>query len=293
MSINRRQFVKSAAALAAAAALPARSWGRILGSNDRLNIGVIGTGGQGTYHVDNFMSLAERENLMVTKVCDVYRRRLNNAISKIKGTADSGTMEYERILDDKSINAVLIATPDHWHTKIAIEAMQAGKDVYVEKPLSLTIEQAIQCREAVKKTKRTLQVGPQGTSEDRWWKAGEAIRAGRIGKPVWSQAGYCRNSREGPFNWRLLRVTATSTGTAGSGTSMGWPRISRGTPTTSSASASTGRTTAASRRISCITAWRRCLSRSRARMASIRPASWPQAGSTSKRMDAIFPTRSC
>ena len=201
MHITRRTFIQSSAALAAS--LPALSWGRILGANDRLNIGVIGTGGQGTYHVDNFMGIASKENLMVTRVCDVYRRRLNNAISKIKGNDASGTMEYERILDDKDINAVLIATPDHWHTKIAIEAMQAGKDVYVEKPLSLTIEQAIQCREAVKKTKRTLQVGPQGTSEDRWWKAGEAIRAGRIGKPVWSQAGYCRNSREGQFNWHI------------------------------------------------------------------------------------------
>lgn len=203
MHITRRHFIQSAAALAAASTLPARSWGRILGANDRLNIGVIGTGGQGTWHVENLMNLAAGENLMVTKVCDVYRRRLNNAISKIKGSEGSGTMEYERILDDKDINAVLIATPDHWHTKIAIEAMQAGKDVYVEKPLSLTIEQAIQCREAVKKTKRVLQVGPQGTSEDRWWKAGEAIRAGRIGKPVWSQAGYCRNSREGQFNWHI------------------------------------------------------------------------------------------
>jgi predicted dehydrogenase len=203
MSISRRTFIKSSAALAAAAALPARSWGRILGANDRLNIGVIGTGGQGTGHVENFMRSSEPQNLLVTRVCDVYRRRLNNAISKIKGNDSSGTMEYERVLDDKDINAVLIATPDHWHTKIAIEAMQAGKDVYVEKPLSLTIEQAIQCREAVKKTKRTLQVGPQGTSEDRWWKAGEAIKAGRIGKPVWSQAGYCRNSREGQFNWHI------------------------------------------------------------------------------------------
>ncbi len=212
--ISRRDFVKGAAALYASAKLmgcasntaglagivPPR---RVIGANDRINIGVIGTGGQGTYHVDNFMGMAGKENIVVSKVCDVYRRRLNNAISKIKGGEGSGTMEYERILDDKSIDAVLIATPDHWHTKIAIEAMEAGKDVYVEKPLSLTIEQAIACREAVKRTKRVLQVGPQGTSEDRWWKAGEAIRAGRIGKPVWSQAGYCRNSREGQFNWHI------------------------------------------------------------------------------------------
>lgn len=203
MSITRRSFMKTAALTAAAAALPARSWGRVLGANDRLNIGVIGTGGMGTVHVNGFMKMAGAENIAVTRVCDVYRKRLNNAVRIIGGSEGSGSIEYERVLDDKDVNAVLIATPDHWHTKIAIEAMQAGKDVYVEKPLSLTIEQAIACREAVKKTGRVLQVGPQGTSEGRWWKAREAIGAGRIGKVVWSQASYCRNSREGQFNWRI------------------------------------------------------------------------------------------
>jgi predicted dehydrogenase len=175
----------------------------VRGSADRLNIGVIGTGGQGTWHLQNLVAKAKNEDIAVTKVCDVYRRRLNNSIKIIKGDASSGTMEYERILDDKNIHAVLIATPDHWHTKIAIEAMEAGKDVYVEKPLSLTVEQAIACRNAQRKTGRVLAVGPQGTSEDRWWKAGEAIKAGRIGRPVWSQGAYCRNSRDGQFNWGI------------------------------------------------------------------------------------------
>src|SRR5207249_30204 len=113
------------------------------------------------------------------------------------------TMDYRQVLDDKDINAVLIATPDHWHTKIAIEAMEAGKDVYCEKPLSLTVKQAIDCRDAVHRTKRILQVGPQGTSEPGTWAAREAIGKGRIGKVVWSQAAYCRNSQEGQFNWPI------------------------------------------------------------------------------------------
>jgi predicted dehydrogenase len=81
--------------------------------------------------------------------------------------------------------------------------MEAGKQVYVEKPLSHTIEQAIACRDAVRRTGRVLQVGPQGTSDDRYFKAREAIAAGRIGRVVWSQASYCRNSVEGQFNWRI------------------------------------------------------------------------------------------
>ena len=79
------------------------------------------------------------------------------------------------------VDAIVIATPDHWHTKIAIEAMESGKDIYCEKPLSHTIEQALACRDAVHRTGRTLQVGPQGTSDGRIWAARDAIEAGRIG----------------------------------------------------------------------------------------------------------------
>lgn len=209
--VTRRSFIKSSAAAAAGvwsagaglSFLPAVSWGRVLGSNDRINIGVIGTGGQGTYHVDALTKMSDAENVKCIQVCDVYRRRLNNAIKIIGGNDSSGTMEYERLIANKDLNAILIATPDHWHTKMAIEAMDAGKDVYVEKPLSLTAEQAIECRNAAKRTKRVLQVGPQGTSEDRWWKARDAIKSGRIGKVVWSQAAYCRNSRGGQFNWSI------------------------------------------------------------------------------------------
>ena len=83
-------------------------------------------------------------------------------------TGGSPTMEYREIIDATDVDAVVIATPDHWHTKIAIEAMESGKDVYCEKPLSHTIEQAIACRNAVHRTGRILQVGPQGTSEPKY-----------------------------------------------------------------------------------------------------------------------------
>lgn len=185
--------------------LGAASWRKISGANDRIRIGVIGTGGQGTYHVNDFAAIQKlgKENIEITHVCDVYRKRLDNAVKIIGGNSNSGTMEYERLIENKDIDAVLIATPDHWHTKIAIEAMRAGKAVYCEKPLSLTIEQALECRNVQRETKAVFQVGPQGTSEDRWWKAQDLIRKGRIGKVVWSQGAYCRNSREGQFNWAI------------------------------------------------------------------------------------------
>ncbi len=202
--LTRRRFMQGAASVAAAAyALPALSWSRVRGSNDRITIGVIGTGGMGTSHLQGFMGRRAKDNIAVAKVCDVYRRRLNNAIKVVEGTGSTGTMEYREVLDDKSLDAILIATPDHWHTKIAIEAMEAGKAVYCEKPLSLTVEQALACRDAVKRTGKVLQVGPQYTSLDSFWKAREAIASGRIGKVVWSQGAYCRNSRGGQFNWTI------------------------------------------------------------------------------------------
>ncbi|MCG3123475.1 MAG: Inositol 2-dehydrogenase/D-chiro-inositol 3-dehydrogenase [Phycisphaerales bacterium] len=201
--VSRRTFLKSAALASPMLAMPAASWARIAGSLDRINIGMIGTGGMGTAHIESLLRKSQAENIQLTMVCDVYRKRLNNAVRLIGGSESSGVMEYEKVLDNKDVNAVLISTPDHWHTKIAIDAMNAGKDVYVEKPLSHTIEQALECRDAVHKTGRVLQVGPQRTSENRWWEAGKAIKAGRIGPVVWSQGSYCRNSREGQFNWTI------------------------------------------------------------------------------------------
>lgn len=211
--MRRRTFLKSAAAAGAGLAfMPAASYARILGANDRIVMAVIGTGGMGTNHLESLVGRREAENMLVSRVCDVYQRRLNHATKVVLANGGSteagggkgpGTMEYREVLDDRDVNAVLIATPDHWHVKIAIEAMESGKDVYCEKPLSHTIEQALQCRDAVHRTKRTLQVGPQGTSADAYYKTRDAIGKGRIGKPVWSQAAYCRNSTGGQFNWRI------------------------------------------------------------------------------------------
>ncbi len=173
-ALTRRGFLQTTAAASAWFVAP-RIMGNVLGANDRLNIGVIGTGGMGTAHLRGLTERDERDNVKVIRVCDLYRRRLNKAVEIIGGGAGSGTMEYREVLDDPEVDAVVIATPDHWHTKIAIEAMEAGKDVYVEKPLSLTIEQALACRDAVRRTGRVLQVGPQGTSDDRYWKARAAI----------------------------------------------------------------------------------------------------------------------
>jgi len=206
--LTRRGFIQTTTSAAIAAGIgasirPRDAAGKPLGANDRIHIGVIGTGGQGTHHIQQLLQRTEAENVRIVQVCDVYRRRLNRSIKLIDGGEAAGTMEYRKVLDNPEVDAVVIATPDHWHTKIAIEAMQAGKDVYVEKPLSHTIEQAIECREAVKHTGRVLQVGPQRTSYDYIPYARKAVADGRMGKVVWSHATSCRNSTEGQFNWPM------------------------------------------------------------------------------------------
>ena len=114
MHVSRRNFVKASAAIPF---LPSLSYSRILGSNERLNVAFIGTGGMGTAHASNLANRISEENVAITHVCDVYNRRLMNA-AKITGAAM--TMEYKDILDNDDVDAIVISTPDHWHTKIAI-----------------------------------------------------------------------------------------------------------------------------------------------------------------------------
>jgi len=218
--LTRRTFIKSSAALAALAAMPAYSRARILGANERINMGVIGVGGQGTYHVRDMAGRFSRDNITCDAICDVYQRRIDNAVNLVAsaGGHPTSTMEYRELIDSDGVDAILIATPDHWHTKIAIEAMEAGKDVYVEKPLSLTVEQALECRDAVKRTGRVLQVGPNLTADDNFWRGREAIRKNRIGKVTWSQGSYCRNSVNGQFNWSI----DDGAGPSGSGADKIW-----------------------------------------------------------------------
>lgn len=201
MNLTRRSLIQVASV--SPMLLPALSWGRVIGANNRLHLAVIGTGGMGTSHLSRLIERGPQDDIEVTRVCDVYRKRLDHAASIASLPPNRATMDYRKVLDDPNVDAVVIATPDHWHTKIAIEAMEAGKDVYCEKPLSHTIPQALACRDAVHRTGRTLQVGPQGTSNGAYWKARQAITEGRIGKPTWSQGAYCRNSRGGQFNWAI------------------------------------------------------------------------------------------
>ncbi len=196
-AITRRRFLKTTAVASAAASFARLTTARVLGANDRITFAVIGCGGMGTGHLNSLVKRSEADNIKVLAVSDVYQRRLTRA----KGIcAGDGSIDYRRLIERKDIDAVLIATPDHWHAKIAMDALESGKHVYCEKPMTHTIEQAIKLRDTVKRTGKILQVGPNATGNDSYWVAHEAIQAGRIGKVTWAQGSYNRNARLCLFN---------------------------------------------------------------------------------------------
>jgi predicted dehydrogenase len=207
---HRRDFLRRAggagaalgvAAPAFAARPAAKSSGRIIGANDRIQVACIGVGGRGHYVTSVFHKLGlDTNTCVITGVCDVYQKRVTRSKEAYKC---EGALDYREILARKDVDAVIVATPDHWHAKIALEAMDSGKDVYLEKPMCHTIEEARQLAQTVNETKRIVQVGSQTTSGDQWHKARKAIADGMIGKHIMSQGSYHRNSVEGEWNWKI------------------------------------------------------------------------------------------
>lgn len=195
-SMHRREFLeRTAVAGGLAATLSAASWARVVGANKDIGLGVIGCGPRGQQLARALRVRGQETGVTIRRVCDLYRPRLS-AAAELAGLPPAGaTMEYREVLDDPDIDAVLIATPDHWHAKLSIEALEAGKAVLVETPLSHTIEEARAVRDAVGRTGGVFAVAAQKCSNDGYWKLREAIAQDRIGKVTWSQAAFCLNSR--------------------------------------------------------------------------------------------------
>ena len=210
-SVNRRRFLQGATA-AVAATVPAKSQDaasarRVIGANDRINVAQIGVGGRGSSLQRLMLRMIEGgQNFKITAVCDVYekRRRLAQENSK----AEFSTLDYREVLARPDVDAVVIATPDHWHGTMAMAAIDAGLDVYLEKPMTHTIEEAKAVARKVRETGAVLQVGSQTTSADQWWKARKALQDGMIGKLISSQGSYHRNSLRGEWNWTPERGRA-------------------------------------------------------------------------------------
>ncbi|MFY9609042.1 MAG: Gfo/Idh/MocA family oxidoreductase [Blastocatellia bacterium] len=203
--INRRNFVKTAVTAGAGLGALGRSASvnaRVIGANDRINLAVIGVGGRGRGLLEWAMKTGEQPATLakLVAVSDVYGKRLNQAKER---AACDGYLDYREILARQDIDAVIIATPDHWHARMAIEALDRGKDVYLEKPMTRTVEEAKRVYEKARQSGRVFQVGSQTTSSDQWWKARKAIQEGMIGRLIMSQGSYHRNSTQGEWNWTI------------------------------------------------------------------------------------------
>jgi predicted dehydrogenase len=180
-SLTRRQFVtKSAGAAAAFAILPQPKAGAA-SPNAKVVIGVMGLGGRGSYLAQAF---ARRSDVEVAYICDVDTRkfaRTRDAVEEVQGRTPKQVQDFRRILEDKSVDVLINATPDHWHAPASILACQAGKDVYVEKPMTHTAWEGRKMIEAAQKYKRVIQVGMQSRSAKYAADAAEHIRAGKLG----------------------------------------------------------------------------------------------------------------
>ncbi len=196
-NITRRGFVKGLAgttaglaAFGSSADMLAKSYSRIIGANERLNIGVIGCGGMSNNHMNALLKMKNEDNIEIAAVCDIYSNRLEKAKELTKAQA---IVDYHELLDLKDIDYVLIATPEHWHYQMTLDAIDAGKHIYVEKPMTHTVVQAKDIAEKIAQSNLKLQVGVQGMSDDSYETAHKMIQEGALGKVVMAHIDYSRN----------------------------------------------------------------------------------------------------
>ncbi|WP_373512731.1 Gfo/Idh/MocA family protein [Persicitalea sp.] len=179
--LNRRKFIKNSAGVAMALSLPTIIPARAFGANDRVSVAVLGVNGRGQNHMAGFSRL---ENVEVATLCDpdnVILQQRAQEFEKKSGKKVKTEMDLRKVFDDKSIDAVSIATPNHWHALATIWACQAGKDVYVEKPGSHDFAEGPKIIEAAKKYKRIVQHGVQLRSSEAMKEAVKHLRDGLIG----------------------------------------------------------------------------------------------------------------
>lgn len=195
--MDRRSFVSLAGA-----ALPSMAAG-----NRR--VGLIGSGGRGRFLSGEFKEIGAN----VAAVCDVYEPNLAAGLKVASENAKSHT-DYRRLLEDSSLDAVIVATPDHWHARMVIDAVQAGKDVYVEKPLCHTIAEGFDVIDAVRRTKRVVQVGTQRRSSQLFQEARQLVKQlgdVRLVTSYWlnNQAGLSSKQLEGKLDWKQWQGSAS------------------------------------------------------------------------------------
>ena len=221
---SRRDFMTVSGALVAGAAMAgcaaggrgsamrispmdARSYGRVIGANDRINVGVVGTGGMGGGHVRMITNedFRKANNVQVTAVCDVYQPRLDRAVKDSEGAKPF--RNYQDLLAGAGVDCVFVTTPEHWHTEIALDAETCGMDVYCQKPMTRTYDEAKRLYHRFKDSGRVFQVGSQYMQVPVYWRAHELFQKllaeGKIRQKLLVTTGYSRNSTGGEWNYDI------------------------------------------------------------------------------------------
>jgi len=198
-------MISAVDAKAAASKAAPRGAGRVLGANDRINIAFIGYGMQFESLLRVFKNRQQQKNdVHFAAVCDVWEPRLR--YGQEQSAAEKAYRDYREVLQRPDIDGVVLAVPDHWHFAMASQAMLAGKDVYLEKPMTRTLEEAAKLNDLVNRTKRVLQVGGSGPATRLYWKVNDYIKAGKMGKLVWGLISYNRNTRQGMWDYPIPGV---------------------------------------------------------------------------------------
>ncbi len=216
-TLSRRGFMRHTVAGITAAGLPlwyanemfaaeektAAAAAKAAGANGKLNVGVIGVG-PGPRRSNSLYGAAKKfKHVNFSTVCDVDARHLEYAVKQYKGDGyeAAGVKDFRQLTSSKDVDAVIVATPDHWHALVAIDALKNGKDVYCEKPLTLTIQEAIALEKAVKETGKVLQTGNQQRTEmnGKFRLAADLVRSGRIGKVKTVECRIGSNPVSGPI----------------------------------------------------------------------------------------------
>ena len=192
MNCTRRVFLTAASGLALGTRLPARS---VQGANTRVRVGVIGTGGRARGLMNQLRNIAGVE---FAAVCDVYEPRLLQA-AEIAGPGALKIADYRRILDNREIDAVLIGAPDHWHKTMTLNAVAAGKDVYIEKPVSHSIEEGAEMVKAIEASKQVVQTGTQQRSWEHWLLGKQIIDSGQLGQITFVHTYWYQHARAGTY----------------------------------------------------------------------------------------------
>jgi predicted dehydrogenase len=216
---TRREFIKQVGAGAAAVAgsvagatgaqaartVPVMARGRVIGANERINVGFVGCGGRMNAHIRRVMERnKERGDVQAVAVNDIWDKRKERAREATGVDERSVHHDYRELCARSDVDAVIISSPDHWHHLHTMEALRRGKDVYLEKPMTYTVEEAKEIAEAVQAGGRILQVGSQYTSMDHFWKAKKAIEDGLLGEVVWASGGFGRNRNlRGEWNYAI------------------------------------------------------------------------------------------